>query len=191
MRKWINLITESQALAESVEFHPSEMTKEIIDGEERMFITYAGGGIRREMRPCFLCAKRGESPKGCGYCKGTGEAMEEVVNCPTMRVGYMEMNTLRQIVGTGDPDHGWVPPEDVPALKQRLEALIAGDTSHLTRPATDEQNPAQLNWDGSMSGGGARMIGGPITQHGLDAGMQRMVEIIDWALEHKTGLSWA
>lgn len=181
-----------RAIMESYEFHPSVMRKEMHDGAEHTVIDYAGGGIGRRMEPCFIC--HGEMPKmaDCGYCKGKGEAEEEFTNCPTLRMSYMNLDLLCDMLGMEPEAHGWIPPEQVADLKARIvDKMTQRDKSQFTKPASDTQRPASLSWDGEAKSAGPRMIGGAQTPEMADKRFDRILEIVNWALQHGSGLSWA
>lgn len=212
MRKWIDLV--EQKLTEGVDFRPAVMTKEVRDGEEHTIIDYPPDTTRREWLTCKYCDGTGldytyEGPPHarvkkllpgthCEPCSppwgdGKGKTHEWVYDFPQMRVTYMHIDLLCDVLGVPYDEHGWVPPEKLPELKRRLMQVINGNSTGLAKPTTDEGGHLRVDKSGEVPRitRSARVIGVGVSDDMVKAGARRFLEIVDWAQKHGCGVSWA
>jgi hypothetical protein len=216
MRNWINLITETQNLNEGVDFYPS--VKRIEDG--RTIIDYPEGTTRRELVPCKYCEGTGydytyehdprhpdanehgnhkvlDPTQPCEPCSppwgdGKGKTWEWIYDFPSMRVTYMHIRLLTDLLGMEFGDSGWIEPEDLPGVKRRLMMVINRDGDSYAIPATDERKVSvDRSGDVPAIKAGPRMIGAGVSGDSVRDGAQQLLKIVDWAQKHNCGVSWA
>jgi hypothetical protein len=221
MRNWINLITEKQALNEGVDFYPSQKKVENWDGKPTTVFSYPEGMSRQEMVDCEYCDGSGldyeyqddpDAPSWapgkrkkvlvpgtkCDPCSppwgdGNGKKKEWVYDFPKMRIPYMGIKLLTDVLGVEYDDSGSFEPEQLPELKRRLMQIINKDAAHYAVDATDEQGAARVDHSGDVPRitRGPRMIGPGVSADAVASGAAEMLKIVDWAQKNGCGVSWA
>lgn len=191
-----------EIINEGVDFRPA--VKEVIKGET--YIGYPEGTTRQAIVPCKWCEGTGKDmqsdayekefgrPLACDACDGKGEVKEWQYDFPQMRMGYMNRDLLTKITGRGDADHGWIPPEEVADVKRMLIRLMNTDQAdQMARDPSQERGPAFMDRSGDIPQirRGALMVDGGMSAEQIRQAGARMLEILNWAQKHGTGVCWA
>lgn len=212
MRKFIDIITEAN-LVESTDFYPAIKSIEDWHGKPTVVTKEPPEFCRQEEVECEWCEGTGHhydyvdgkkvfdpSYGQCDACEdvwgkpGHGRVKKWVYDFPRMKVSYMMVELLCQVLGK-DFDHcGHIDLEDLPALKRRLIGILnKNDVSAFTRPDTDEGGERFVDTSGEIPQirTTMRTYGSGINDERLRAGVQYMLEIVDWAQKHEMGVTWA
>jgi hypothetical protein len=167
MRKYIDIVSGKQiahpprSLTESVAFHPSVAEKGT-DGDT--VISWPPGSYRVVDDPCQGCDATGKQDgRTCNWCDGEKTFKKMHFDCPMLDVANANGRVVAKLLGHDDVQ-GWIEPFLLPSLKNRLIKI--------------------------RNGGPDPVIGGE-RLNGVSDYVDRLIEMIDWALAHKTGISWS
>lgn len=188
MRKLIDVII----LHESVDLHPSVRS----DRDGHTYIEYPPNTISRKMVKCPYCVDGietlGSHQFTCEYCDGAAQTEQEIQDFPNLNLGGKNIDNVCQMLGLEPDEHGWIPPEQIGTMKQRLLRVKNG-SEDFTQDAKITGGTTRVDHSGEVPRitKGPRFYHAGASQDQIDHYWQRLWDIMDWAQKHGCGVSWA
>jgi predicted nucleic-acid-binding Zn-ribbon protein len=192
MRNFIDIIMESAILNEGTSFHPS--IKTIEDG--KIFIDFPNS--RKIQFPCRNCEYEKEygfnDRSKCEDCGGTEFETDTVYDFPCLDVSIQNAAIIKKILGCidDDDDCGLIENHELPNMMRRLIKLKNTSTNDFSRDRSENRR-VSIDRTGNIPTirSGPRMIDMGVPQSQITQYIDRLIEIVNWAINNKAVVSWA
>jgi hypothetical protein len=154
---------------------------------------------RKEQTDCFVCRGTGVEDYGdkkypCENCEGSGKKLETISSAPELQVSNSNGYAIQEMLGL-DPDYsGVIYNKELPELMRKLIKVKNLDISSHTKdtsieksqikPYTDERGVTHI-------GSGPTMIDVGRSHSQVNSYVDRLIEIVQFAIKNKANLGWA
>ena len=188
----------SEIITESIDVHPAELN--IRDGDK--FINWPKNAVRHETVPCPYCDDNGNSKHAlefgitepCDDCFGTRQQTNTTYDFPNLNVSNSNIEFVEALMGIDGTDefHGWIPPEQVGAVAQRLIRMKNSDLSSWARDGGESSGTVvDRSGDIPQIRKTATMIDAGMSEASIRKYIDRLLTICHWAQKNDCGVSWA
>ena len=187
----------NEVLEEGIEFHAATIEDHPKHGK-----MISPHNMRQEDVECWLCDGSGRdkhAPKyECGMCHGSGKIQEQVSDGPLLQVSNDNAHAIITDILGQEFDYGGVVEEkDLPLLRRKLMKMknMEGERSSVRSDPSDEQKGMQRTGGSgnvtSIGRGGPRMIGPGRSDQRVLQYVDRLLKMVEYAMQHNLIVSWS
>lgn len=185
----------NEVLSEGIEFHAATVEEHPEYGTR-----ISPHGFRKQEAECWVCDGSGKDkhdPKyDCGMCRGTGKIEEEVSDGPQLRVSNDNAHAIvTDVLGQEFDYVGMIGKKELPNLRRKLIKMknMESERASVRSDPSDERGPMRrTGGEGNVAriGSGPRMIGPGRTDQRVLQYVDRLLDIVEYAMHHGIVLSW-